>query len=198
MTNVTMKRAGVAGVLLVFVIGAPVTLAAQATSVKKEIMEAPVDGPGHRMMDSLLDRLIGTWTVTRRVHGRTTTVVAEAEYVLNHQFVRLHYHADSTATPYEAIVFIGYDNTRRRYVAHWLDVGGGRWSETLGFGVPVPAGIRLDFVYPEGPFENTLTFDATTGGRQSVMRQKNRGAPWSSFGDEHFRKACPLQVDTGK
>jgi len=34
---------------------------------------------------------------------------------------------------------IGYDNLSERYVAHWLDFFGGRFSETLGSMVRVPA-----------------------------------------------------------
>jgi hypothetical protein len=44
--------------------------------------------------------------------------------------------AGQSAEPpaYQAAVFIGFDNTSERYVAHWIDAGGGRFSETLGFG----------------------------------------------------------------
>lgn len=38
----------------------------------------------------------------------------------------------SSPPNYEAMVFIGYDNTSERYVVHWIDVFGGRFSETLG------------------------------------------------------------------
>jgi hypothetical protein len=39
-----------------------------------------------------------------------------------------------------------------RYVAHWIDVFGGRFSETLGYGKR--AGDEIDFIfeYPDGPF----------------------------------------------
>jgi hypothetical protein len=34
-----------------------------------------------------------------------------------------------TPSQYEAMVFIGYDNTSERYVAHWIDIFGGRFSK---------------------------------------------------------------------
>ncbi|HEY8226282.1 MAG TPA: hypothetical protein VIG25_13455 [Pyrinomonadaceae bacterium] len=37
-----------------------------------------------------------------------------------------------TPSQYEAMVFIGYDNTSERYVAHWIDIFGGRFSKDEG------------------------------------------------------------------
>ena len=58
----------------------------------------------------------------------------KAEWVLNHQFLLVHIKDGSSPPIYEAMVFIGYDNTSERCVAHWIDVFGGRFSETLGYG----------------------------------------------------------------
>jgi hypothetical protein len=49
---------------------------------------------------------------------------------LDHQFLRLEMKDVATPPAYEATVYIGYDKTGERYVAHWLDVFGGRFSET--------------------------------------------------------------------
>src|SRR5947209_2187974 len=58
---------------------------------------------------------------------------------------------------------IGYDNISERYVAHWIDVFGGRFSETLGYGKR--AGNEIDFIfeYPDGPFRTNFIWDATRG-----------------------------------
>src|SRR2546430_10969280 len=89
----------------------------------------PLDGPNRPVADTLLDKLVGRWDVARTRQNKTVTATAEVDWVLNHQFLRLHYlpARDSTAAvPYEAMVFIGYDNGSDRYVVHWLDVFGGR------------------------------------------------------------------------
>lgn len=111
------------------------------------------------------------------------------DWVLSHQFLRVRYEPDpGTPNSYEAMVFIGYDHASERYVAHWLDIGGGRWSETLGFGTAVPQGIRFVFEYPDGPFVNTLTYDAATREWTSLMRQKNARGDWVTFGEERWRQ----------
>jgi hypothetical protein len=39
--------------------------------------------------DDLLDRLVGQWNVTGIVHGELSKQKPEAEWVLNHQFLRV-------------------------------------------------------------------------------------------------------------
>jgi Protein of unknown function (DUF1579) len=131
------------------------------------------------MRDSLLDHLVGQWRVERTMRGRTTGNAVQAEWVLNHQFLLLHYQdSPRAAAPsgYEAMVFIGYDNASERYVAHWIDVFGGRFSETLGYGTRDGNAIRIVFEYPDGPFYNTYTFDpaARAAGRRSCARKTIR------------------------
>ena len=166
--------------------GAP---AAQAQSADSARAPAPLDGPNRPLRDTLLDHLAGTWRVTRLRGTQTLVTTADAVWVLNHQFLRLHYHDDSvTVASYEAMVFIGYDNTSERYVAHWLDIFGGRWSETLGYGTRVVNGIRFVFEYPDGPFVNTLAFDAAGNEWSTVMRQRNARGEWTTFAEERFRR----------
>ena len=166
---------------------APRWAAAQSTDTARSA-PAPLDGPNRPLRDSLLDRLVGSWRVSREMQNRTTITAVTAEWVLNHQFVRLHYRDQSTPSSYEAMVFIGYDNASERYVAHWLDVFGGRWSETLAYGTPVPRGIRLLFEYPDGPFVNTFTFDDAKKEWASVMRRKNARGEWVMFGQERWTR----------
>ncbi len=82
------------------------------------------------MNDPLLDKMVGHWTLSGTMVGRPATHDVDVEWVMNHQFLRIH-EVDK-AGGYEAMPMIGYDNTSERYVAHWIDVFGGRWSETLG------------------------------------------------------------------
>jgi hypothetical protein len=176
-------------VLVLLSLGVTAVPAVHGQSTDSSRVTAPLDGPGRPLSDSLLDHLAGRWRVTRQRGRQTTMTRADADWVLNHQFVRLHYHDDSaSAASYEAIVFIGYDNASERYVAHWLDIFGGRWSETLGYGTRVPNGIRFVFEYPDGPFVNAFTFDGSAGNWSTRMRQKNARGEWVTFGEEHFAR----------
>ena len=97
-----------------------------------------VDGPTRVFRDSLLDNMTGTWNLAGKILGRNANHLLEVEWVLNHQFLRIHEKDENSsanvAVPYEAMIMIGYDNASDRYVAHWNDVCGGRFSETLGYG----------------------------------------------------------------
>lgn len=162
--------------------------AGSAQSSAQSVPPPPLDGVGRPLRDSVLDQLAGTWSTTRKSSRRTTASVVQADWVLNHQFLRLHYSDTATPSSYEAMVFIGYDNTSERYVAHWIDVFGGRFSETLGYGSRVPGGIRFVFEYPDGPFVNTFTFDRSKNEWLSQMRQKSARGEWVPFADETFRR----------
>jgi Protein of unknown function (DUF1579) len=150
---------------------------------------APMDGRDHPLQDALLDNLVGNWNVTRVMNKQTFETSAQAEWVLNHQFVRLHYHDSGPSSKYEAMVFIGYDNAGRHYVVHWIDVFGGHFSQTLGSGQREGNVLKITFNYPDGEFTNTLTFDPKDSTWSSLMRQKQKSGEWGTFGEEKFRRA---------
>lgn len=166
-------------------------LVASARSVMaQDTKPEPIDDASRPLRDSVLDQMVGHWQVSRVMGGSTTPSTADVSWVLNHQFIQLHYVPDrSSAQPYEAIVYIGYDNMSERYVAHWIDIFGGRVSETMGFGTPLPNGIRLVFEYPDGPFTNTMTVDPATHRLSFLLRQKNARGEWTTFATEEWRRA---------
>jgi hypothetical protein len=62
--------------------------------------------------------------------------------------VPFHSHEGTKqSSQYEARVYIGYDSTSKNYVVHWIDMFGGRVSETLGHGTregnSIKAGVQL-------------------------------------------------------
>jgi hypothetical protein len=120
--------------------------------------------------------------------SRTAQNSVKAEWVLNHQFLRLHYRDEATPPKYEAMVFIGYDNAGARYVVHWIDIFGGHFSQTLGSGKREGNTIMFTFDYPDGPFQNTFTFDPKEQTWTSLMRQKGSTGTWSIFAEDRFRR----------
>jgi hypothetical protein len=163
------------------VIVAIASLAAQA--------QEAAGGRGHPLQDPFLDGLVGQWQVARVMPNRTAENTVQAEWVLNHQFLLLHYRDAATPSKYEAMVFIGYDNAGQHYVVHWIDVFGGHFSQTLGSGKRDGNAVLFRFDYPDGAFQNTFTFDPKEKTWTSLMRQKNKTGEWSTFAEDRFRRA---------
>ncbi|HEY8793344.1 MAG TPA: hypothetical protein VIM15_00250 [Gemmatimonadaceae bacterium] len=162
--------------------------AVSAQSTTQSAPPPPLDGVARPLRDSVLEQLAGTWSTTRKSSRGTTVSIVQADWVLSHQFLRLHYSDTATPSSYEAMVFSATTTRGDRYVAHWIDVFGGRFSETLGYGSRVPGGIRFVFEYPDGPFVNAFSFDRSKNEWLSQMRQKNARGEWVSFADETFRR----------
>jgi hypothetical protein len=79
--------------------------------------------------DDLLDHMAGSWKISGQVLGNDAQHEVRAEWVLNHQFLRIHEKtaadAPKTEHPYEAVWFLGYDSVSERYVSHLMDIFGG-------------------------------------------------------------------------
>jgi hypothetical protein len=151
----------------------------------------PLDGSGRVFRDSLVERLAGDWTMPGTVRGRPATLALHAEWVLNHQFLRLDMRDVAEPPEYQATVYIGRDNASERYVAHWIDVFGGRWSETLGYGTRVGDEVRFVFEYPDGPFHTTFTLDARTGRWTLLMQDRGANGAWREFARYELRPRPP-------
>ena len=146
----------------------------------------PLDGPNRPFNDDLLDNLQGQWKLKGNIAGHPAEAELEAAWVLNHQFLKVHEKA-TTPIPgrplYEADVYIGYDNASERYVAHWIDIYGGRFSETIGFGARSGNNIKFVFEYPDGPFHNTFSWNAGSKSWRLLLEQKNDAGKWGVFSD---------------
>jgi hypothetical protein len=95
---------------------------------------ASAQGPTRK--DPLLDRLTGSWILQGTIAGRETTHDIESEWVLNHEYLRLHERSrekNAQGEPaYEAIVFIEWNESSNEYKCLWLDStsGGGLSAPT--------------------------------------------------------------------
>jgi hypothetical protein len=103
----------------------------------------------------------------------------------NHQFLQVHEKgapdAKTAGPAYEATVMIGYDHTSERYVVHWMDIYGGRFSETLGYGVRSGDQIEIVFEYPDGPFHTTFHWLPEKKQWQWLMKTKDNFGHWVEF-----------------
>lgn len=146
-----------------------------------------LDGVQHPFHDDLLDHLSGNWNLTGKIAGSEAAHTIHAEWVLHHQFLLFHEKEPAPqkngAVPYEAMVFIGYDNASERYVAHWIDVFGGRIDETLGYGTRTGNAINFVFEYPDGPFHTSFIWQPEQHSWHMLMSQRDQSGKWQSFAD---------------
>jgi hypothetical protein len=89
--------------------------------------------------DLLLDHLTGSWILQGTIAGHETTHDIESEWVLNHEYVRLHETSREKNVQgqpaYEAIVIIEWDESSSEYRCLWLDsTGGGGLSTEIAHG----------------------------------------------------------------
>jgi hypothetical protein len=142
--------------------------------------------------DDLLDQLVGFWDLMGSVRGQPVHERLDSEWILNHQFLRIH--RKSVETPHEALMYIGYDPVSERYVAHLLDTFGARGSETLGYGIRSGDKIQFVFEYPSGPYHYTLSWDSKEKSWQFVLESKDRQGHWNTFSTQALRRTLPGPV----
>jgi hypothetical protein len=144
--------------------------------------------------DDLGEHMTGEWRLAGQVMGRVGHHDVQAEWVLNHQFLQIHEKtaADAPAAEhkYEATWYLGYDPVSERYVLHLLDVFGGRFSETLGYGTRDGNAIRFVFEYPDGPFHTTFRWSPEKETWEWLMEQKDKDGHWTNFADLKLTRAA--------
>jgi hypothetical protein len=90
----------------------------------------------------------------RPIHER-----ADAEWVLERQFLRIH--RKQIDGPGEAVLHIGFDETLKRFVQFRLDTNGARGAETPAYGLQKGDNkLEFTFDYPMSLFRETWTWDA--------------------------------------
>jgi hypothetical protein len=144
--------------------------------------------------DDLVDHLLGPWTLNGQVMGRDAHHDVVADWVLDHQFLRIHEKtsagAPASERPYEAIWFLGHDDIKQRYVLLLVDVFGARYSETIGYGTREGDAIRFIFEYPDGLFYTTFRWVPETSSWQWLLEQKDPTGKWKTFADLKLARAA--------
>jgi hypothetical protein len=133
--------------------------------------------------DFLLDRLTGSWILQGTIAGRETTHDIESEWVLNHEYLRLHETSrekNAQGQPaYEAIIFIEWGESSNEYKCLWLDsTGGGGLSSPIAQGNrgndeiaflfkdnDKDSGVHTTFVYSRGTDTWSWRIDNDDGGK---------------------------------
>ena len=113
--------------------------------------------------DELLDHLAGAWVAEGTIAGKPTKHDVTGEWVLQHQYLRLHEVSRETASDgrpiYEAMIFIAWDGPTETYALVWLDDYGDVSRQSLANAVR--AGDALPFVFYDidgGKTRTTMTY----------------------------------------
>jgi hypothetical protein len=149
--------------------------------------KAPPEGANRIFQDDLLERLVGRWTITRKIRGTEVRNRATARWVLHHQFLELRLEDVAKPPAYEAIVLIGYSEPDQKYVVHWCDTYGGKFS-SRGFGKRTGEAIAFEFPYEDGPFDNTFTWNRDSGSWTSLMEKAGEGGKRVLFAEDTYRR----------
>lgn len=113
------------------------------------------DTTNRQFHDDLLDNLVGQWDVSATVHGQKFTLDRVAEWVMNHQYLRIYEKSREVIpwlkVPFERTIFIGYNHRSKRYVVYELTVHGGDVPhEPEGFYYGDRAGNELKMAHTKG------------------------------------------------
>jgi hypothetical protein len=149
--------------------------------------DEPPDGPRRLFKDEFIDNLVGKWKLTRQIRSKQVENTVEAEWVLNHQFLKLHMKDLADPPAYEAIVLLGYIHSDKKYVLHWCDTYGGKFAG-VGQGKRNGDSIEFEFQYPDGPFCNTFTWDAKNKGWVFRMENKDKDGKRTLFAEDTLRR----------
>jgi len=138
------------------------------------------------LQDTLLDKLSGNWAANGTAGDHPLMERVFADWVLHHQFLRL-YTRESTGR-YESELYIGYDPASDRYVAHMLDVLGGRASETLGFGLRTGDQLQIVFDRPTLSVRHTLNWSTKESSWQYQIEVKDHSSNWHTVSTKTMKK----------
>lgn len=128
--------------------------------------------------------------MTSHVMDDSVRYDATAEWVLGHQFLRLQMTDVNQPPQYATHVYIGYDSTGQRYVAHWLDISGGGASTTLGHGRRQNDTLIFRFDDSDGPYRTAFEHRPDGTGRVR-MRSKSESGEWRPFAAYTMRPTRP-------
>ena len=143
--------------LFFFIITVLITTASFAQTA-----EDTADGLFH---DDLLNHLVGKWNASGMIHGNPFTWDIEAQWVMNHQYLRIDEKSREVVpwlnVQYEGMYFIGYNHNSKRYVVHEMSVKGDA-DQTEAPYYAYRTGAELKLVEPWTSGSDTVTVQRFT------------------------------------
>ena len=131
--------------------------------------------------DTLLERMVGDWTLRGTIAGQETTHDVSVSWILDHQYIQLKEvsrEKNANGKPaYEALVFIGWDSSLSEYVCLWLDVTGGGGLNPKAFAYAKRDGDEIAFLFKLGSenFHTTFVYDRDKDSWRWIMDGEEKG-----------------------
>ena len=132
--------------------------------------------------DSLLNKLIGKWTLEGTIENRTTTHDVIIERVLNGQYIQLNETSrekDKTGNPlYSAIVYLTWQKTKKEYDCLWLDNTSNEGLSNGIIGHAKQDADKIEFLFKYNDttqFHTTFLYNENTDTWQWFMDVDNNG-----------------------
>jgi hypothetical protein len=105
-----------------------ITIVASTLSATSVFSQNTKDTTDHLFHDDLLDHLVGKWNITSFAHGAPFTATMDADWVLHHQFLHIHFKGNEVVAwfgvPMEYEEYIGYNHKQQRYVVYGASIEG--------------------------------------------------------------------------
>ena len=137
---------------------------------------------------ALLKALDGRWIMTGDVMGKPVTYTLEAGPTLQGAFTELHMTDVQDPPQYEARVYIGVAPDDGTVIAHWMDSFGAQFSVPHGSGAISGNTVRFTIAYADGPFRDTLAYDADAGAWILEIEASQPGGAWQHFARYDIRR----------
>jgi hypothetical protein len=133
------------------------------------------------LKDSLLDCVSGHWVLQGQIAGKEIVHDVDAEWVLNHQFVKVHEVSrekkENGDPEYQADVYVGWDAVTKEYVCFWIDVWGGASPQSIGRAIP--SGNEIKFLFRDQnekvAFHTTFVYNKDSDSWQWLMDNDDNG-----------------------
>lgn len=140
-----------------------------------------VSQAGPETRPALLAALDGKWIVAGDVLAKPVKYSLNVSPVLAGTFTELHMIDVQQPPQYEARVFIGHDKESEQIIVHWLDVFGAKGSIPHGTGQIMGNTIEFIIPYPEGPFRDRFTWNATGSTWRFTIESSDGTGGWKHF-----------------
>jgi len=132
------------------------------------------------------ERLAGCWRIQGVVAGQQVRHLAKGEWRLDHSYFVYQEQSAPKEPAYSAVAFFGRRDDGK-LVMHWLDIYGGQYSQTTGFGEEKADRIEVDTPYPAAPMHSVITWD--NAGWRMRLTEHPAGKPERLFSDYRFSPA---------
>lgn len=149
----------------------------------------------------LLDHLAGEWVLEGTIAGQHTTHDVVADWVANHQYLRLHEVSREKTTDgkpqYDAFIHIGWNEQKKTYTIIWLDNFWGIDPEAIGSASPKENELPFLWKDEKGTvtFSNDFLYDTKTDSWLWTMDNVVNGTK-KPFGSVKLVRATGKKTDS--